>query len=132
MIAQEDFSGCAVACVAALLEVSYQCALAHFEHSEYATLRGYYCKEVIAALEHAGVNATLKYVKPRLIPGLNKPGTIVFVAKGGMYPNGHYLLRLEDGWMNSWVNFPRMEPAQAGMQTELPGRPQFAIFTEPT
>jgi len=128
MIPQEDMSGCAVACVAALLGESYTQALLHFEHPEYASLRGYYAKEVVDALHHAGIEAELKYVKPYMRQEIEKLGTIVFCERDPAYPNGHYLLKTTQGWMNPWANFPSMT-VRAAVQDGLPSRPQYAIFS---
>src|SRR5439155_1668986 len=53
-VTQEHGAGCAVACVAFVLGTSYQEALALFKRPNHAWGRGFYCREIIEALETAG------------------------------------------------------------------------------
>ena len=63
------------------------------------------------------------------------PGVIVFIARSKQYPNGHFLSRVEKGWMDPWINFSKvnlmsMSEAKAGIRKRLPGRPIYAILPE--
>jgi hypothetical protein len=125
-VPQQHALGCSVACVAARCGLTYREALALFEHPEQAWTRGYDCSEIVAALARAG----LHYAFDRIDPDsghdlLSTPGTIVFIEPGPAYPAGHYLLRTERGWMNSWSNFPNMIPVESSFVPELPGRPAY-------
>lgn len=126
-VRQEHFSGCAIACVASISNISYRKAIKSFENgNEWAKFRGFYCHEIINALEKIGFKYSLKYVKRR--KGHVYPiGTIVFIGKTGMHPVGHYLLFTEKGWMDPWINFPRLN-AKAGFRKKLPGKPVYAII----
>src|SRR3989344_1874136 len=112
-VRQEHFSGCAVACVAFILKTSYRDAIKSFlEGLERAKFRGFFCSEIILALEKNGFKYRLKYA------GRNSNqaypiGTIVFIKKNSKRPVGHYLYKAEKGWMDPWINFPRLS-ARAG------------------
>ncbi len=129
MVAQEHFSGCAVACVAELLGISYQQALLYFAKPKRAKFNGFYCREVVMALDRAGIGAKFSYLKPGLRRSIYRPGVIVVIAHSERYPIGHYLIRVEGIWMDPWINFPDIKTgAQAGLRKRLPGRPIYAIF----
>jgi hypothetical protein len=72
-----------------------------------------------------GFNYSLKYVK-RKKSHIYPIGTIVFIGKTEVHPVGHYLLFTEKGWMDPWINFPRLN-AKAGFRKKLPGKPVYAI-----
>jgi hypothetical protein len=129
-ITQEHMTGCAVACVAYLAQVSYQTALEAFENPSQAWGRGFYCEEIIEAL--ARFEKT--YFYDRLTQSnrslLCKKEVIVYVEPSRRYPLGHYLVRTpESTWMNSWVNCPIIAPAQSGFELKLPGLPSYVIFS---
>jgi hypothetical protein len=128
-VAQEHPLGCAVACVAALAELSYEEAHHQFEETELAWTRGYYCSEVTAALRKLGYDYSYKVYDPLLHKRfLKHAGTIVFVGACKAYPSGHYLVRSENGWMNSWSNFPKMGAIDANFQEALPARVAYVIY----
>lgn len=126
-IKQQHFSGCAVACVAAILNSSYNQALESFnDGQERARFRGFFCREIIDALQVNYLTYCLKYVKRR--KNYNYPsGTIVYLQKTTKHPIGHYLCKSNEGWMDSWINFPRLN-AKAGFRKRLPGKPTYAIL----
>jgi hypothetical protein len=127
-ICQEHPLGCAVACVAARCAMTYRQALSHFNEPKNAWTRGFYCSEVIAALERAGKNYRSEAFDPiRHASALKRDGTILFLGASDRYPAGHYILRTDRGWMNPWINFPRMLPARAGFQTRPPGIPSYVL-----
>jgi len=127
-IAQEQSMGCAVACVASLLGLSYKGALNLFVNKSYASTRGYYCKEISQALLKRGLNYGWKKVSLKTNYMLNRKGVIIFIARSKKYPAGHYLIRTQKGWMNPWINFPQIAPAKAGFQKRLPGKPQWVMY----
>ncbi|MDO8591580.1 MAG: hypothetical protein Q7R60_01475 [bacterium] len=127
MVAQEDDFGCGVACVANLLNISYQQALELFANPENAGSKGFWCKDIVAALQKAGINTDHRYIKPKTGIQIYQTRTIVFVARGKKYPAGHYLLRIENGWIDPWINFPLISRI-AGIRKRLPGKPIYAVF----
>lgn len=124
---QEDDFGCGVACVADLLDIPYSAALKLFNDSKNARFTGFLCRDIMTALQRAEVNSEYKYVKPKIKARIYRAGTIVFVAKGNKYPAGHYLLRKDRNWADSWINFPKI-PRKSGSRKKLPGKPIYAIF----
>lgn len=124
-VTQEHGTGCAVACVAFVTGRSYRRALALFAKPERAWGRGFYCRDLVAALARAkrAYNSTAAVSRKRW-----PAGTIVYVAPSRGYPLGHYLASSPRGWMNPWANFPCIAPARSAFQKKLPGRPIYAVF----
>lgn len=126
-IKQEHFSGCAVACVASILNISYKKALNSFdEGKEKAKFRGFFCKEIVRALEKNGLKYRFSYIgrkKEHIYP----IGTIVFLKKDSDRPNGHYLCITEKGIMDPWINFPNLN-ARSGFRKRFPGKPTYAVI----
>lgn len=126
-VKQEHFSGCAIACVASILKLSYKNTIDSFEDGhERAKLRGFYCSEIIKALEINGLKYSLRYVKRRK-NHIYPFASIVYLEKSSKHPVGHYLCNTPLGWMDSWINFPRLN-AKAGFRKKLPGKPSYAII----
>ena len=132
MIPQEDDYGCGVACVANLLEINYADALVLFNKPNLA-IDGKHCfaRDIAAALQIAGLDSEYKYLKPRLKKQIYQPGTIVFIRKSNLYPAGHYLLRINSGWIDPWINLPA-KPRAAGIRKRLPGTPTYFIRSKQT
>jgi hypothetical protein len=125
IITQEHPMGCGVACVAAVAGVSYKDALAVVK-AEHAIGRGFYCAELVRALKELGQDCSYrKAAKEMEFP----EGSIVFV-RSTRYPNGHYLVRFKDGWMNPWKNYPSIAPAEGGIDQDLPGIPLWVISSD--
>ena len=129
VVPQEHAMGCAVACVASRCGINYQQALVLFSNAQSAWTTGYYCSEVVAALENAGLQYRYEsYYSGRHARLLDIPGTIVFIEPNTAYSAGHCLLRVPGGWMNSWSNCPLMLPSQAAVQTKRIGKVAFVIY----
>ena len=128
-VKQEHFFGCAVACVATILKISYKNTLKSFDDgNERAKFRGFYCREIITALKTYGLNYALKYVGRRKHHKYPL-GTIIHIKKSKKYPVGHYLVCTENGWMDSWINFPKLD-ARASFRKRLPGKPVYAVIPQ--
>jgi len=127
LIAQEDSMGCAIACVAGLLGISYEDALKIFGLGE-APSCGIYCRNITSKLKNKGLNYSYGKVINKTKKYLNVSGTIVFIRRSEEYPYGHYLLRTEEGWMDPWINTPKINPAKAGIRKDLPGEAQWIIY----
>lgn len=126
-VTQQDLYGCAVACVAFVLKISYLKSLSLFVlGKKKAATVGFYCKEIVSALKKKGLNYKLIYVGGKNKKNIYKNGTIVFIKKSKKYYSGHYLCRFEGKWMDSWINFP-YEKRQAGFRKRLPGKLLYAI-----
>ncbi len=128
LILQEEPSGCGICCVAFALNKSYVQAKKLFAHPEYASLRGYYCRDLVKALKKGGLKYTYAKVRKSNKKLLQKPGTIVFIRRSVKHPQGHYVIRAKNFWMNPWKNFPMMISVKAGFQKRLPGKAQWIIY----
>ncbi len=130
VVTQDHTMGCGVACVASVLNISYDNALQLFKNKENAWTKGYMCIDLIYALKKGGKIYSYKQLKILNDPILKKTGTIVFTDYCEAYPAGHYLVRMENGWINPWVNFPEINPARSGIVEKLPARPIYVIFSK--
>jgi hypothetical protein len=126
-ITQEAPMGCAIACCASLAGLTYEKMLSYFDNGEIKDhTSGFYNKDIVKALSRVGINAkgcSIKKWGDRKIDD----GTIVFIKRSKVYPEGHFLLKTKKGWMNPWINHPNINPAKAGFQTELPGKIDWVI-----
>jgi len=123
-VPQEHTMGCAVACVAARCGLNYQKGLRLFSRAQNAWTRGYYCGEVVQGFRYRYD----PYDHDAHHRFLSRVGTIIFIDPDRSYPVGHYLLRVPEGWMNSWVNCPRILPVQAAVQRKRIGKTSFIIY----
>ncbi|MGA2130466.1 MAG: cysteine peptidase family C39 domain-containing protein [Candidatus Pacearchaeota archaeon] len=126
-IMQEHTAGCGIACTASILNINYKKALKFF-NKKYVSRRGYYCNEIVKALNKNGLNYQYVKVNNKTKKFLQKPGTIVFVERSKKYDIGHYVLKTNKGWMNPWVNYPNLNPVNAGFEKKLPGKAQWIIY----
>lgn len=128
-IKQEDHLGCAIACVAYLLNISYQKTLSFFsDGTRKAKAVGFTCKEIILVLNNKGLNYKYKYIKEKHRKKIYKPNAIVFLRRSRKYPAGHYLTRTNDKWMDSWINFPNNK-IESGFRKKLPEKPIYLIYS---
>ena len=126
-VVQEQPMGCGIACVASATGKTYGQVLKIVD-IRLASGRGYYCKELVDALAKFGMKYDYKKVTEKTKLLLLRKGTIVFIARSNNYPEGHYLLRTENRWMNPWINYPTISPAKAGFEKKLPGKAQWVLF----
>ena len=128
VVVQEDPLGCGIACVAAVLMVSYQESLDLFDDGQRKAKEvGFFCKEIVMALKKRGLEYEYKYIKDKLRKRIYKKGTIVFLRRFKKYSSGHYLCRLNNKWMDPWINFPN-ENRKAGFRKRLPEKPIYIIY----
>ncbi len=126
-ILQEASMGCAIACCASLTNLTYKQMRAHFDNGDVKEKNsGFYNRDIINALNRVGVRAR-GYNVNRWGNKKIKIGAIVFIECSEKYPEGHYLLKTENGWMNPWINYPYINPAKAGFQKRLPGKAKWII-----
>ena len=125
-VAQEHSMGCGIACIACVAGIKYSKAL-KFVQAKYASTKGYYCRDVVKALRKIGLSYEYKKFTPKTKKYLEKEGTIVFIKRSSKYPKGHYLVKTNSRWMNSWINYPD-EPAKVGLNKKIPGKAQWIIF----
>ncbi len=126
-IKHEDPHGCSVACIASVTGITYQEALRLFPNGkEKADKTGFYCREIVSALEKKNIRYKYGYIKSRIRSKIYKDGTIVFIKRSKKYPTGHYLCRVNKTWMDPWINFPEMNK-KAGFRKRLPGKSIYLI-----
>ncbi len=127
---QEDMMGCGIACVGHILGYSsYSRAKKLFRNSKFKVGgKGFLCKELVRIINRSGKKYEYRYLRGGLRRKIYKPGVIVFIEKSKRYPVGHYLYRSRYGWVDSWINFPYIKKARAGVRKRLPGRPIYGIF----
>jgi hypothetical protein len=128
-VTQKHGAGCAVACVAYVLSVSYDMALKLFSRPKQAIDRGFLCREIVSALSKGGRHYTYCKAIAANKKFVRVPGLIVFIARSKKYPIGHFLTRtVEDSWMNPRINFPCIASAESGFQKRLPGKAEWIIY----
>lgn len=127
IITQEAPMGCAIACAASLVGLSYKKMRLLFSNGEtrdYST--GFYNRDIVQALDKAKLTVKTYSIRQwgnKKIP----PGTIVFIGPSPKYLAGHYLLKTKQGWMNPWINSPNINPAKGGFQKKIPGKIRWLI-----
>lgn len=126
-IKQEDRLGCAVACVAFRLNISYKNSLESFRcGSRKAKNTGFLCKDIVEFLEKKGLSYKYSYIKAKVKNEIYQSGAIVFLRRSKNYPAGHYLCRADNKWMDPWINFPNTK-IKAGFRKKLPEKPIYLI-----
>ncbi len=126
-IVQEHPMGCAVACVASLVGRNYKKALQLFNKNK-ASTKGYFCNEITKALKKRNLTYSYAKANKNTKKHLKISGTMIFIKKSRKYPDGHYLVKTENGWTNPWINYPKINLAKAGFQKKLPGKAQWILF----
>jgi hypothetical protein len=125
-IVQKHPMGCGIACIACVSDSTYSGAI-KFLNARYAFTRGYYCRDIVKALEKLGLRYAYGRSTAKNKRYLRRKGTIVFIERSSNYPNGHYLAKTGNGWMNSWINYPK-RPIKSGFNRRLPGKAQWILF----
>lgn len=131
-VAQQDSLGCGIACVAFVANHSYSQVKAMFSNDKAAS-EGFYCKDLVFALQSFGLAYSYKYLKPKLRNKIYIDNAIVFIKRSKNYPAGHYLVRHRGQWMDPWINFQEessINKVQSGFRKKLPGSPRYALFPE--
>ena|SRR3989338_6297977 len=128
-ITQEAPMGCGIACCASLAGLSYKQMRKYFDNGDIKDkTSGFYNKDIVDALEKVGIRAKGYSVKKWGNKKV-KVGTIVFVRRSKKYPEGHFLLKTKNGWMNPWINYSSINSAKAGFQKTLPDKIDWVIET---
>jgi hypothetical protein len=108
---------------------TYRKAHSLFERPEAHETKGYWCRDLVAALAECGISYKHRYFRPRHRKFLKIPDVIVFTKRSRKYPAGHYLVRTKSGlWMNPWANFPEAKPRIAELQKRLPGTVSYILI----
>lgn len=130
-IVQKDNLGCGIACLAFVTNKTYEEAV-HDLGKEKSQTKELYCKEIVSYLKKIGYQAEFRYLKPKWRNKIYQDKAIVFIKRSKKYPYGHYLVRYENCWMDSWINFSiengNVKNAYSGFRKRLPGKPIYGIF----
>lgn len=132
-VAQEDDFGCAVACVAFVLNISYLDALRLFPNGKNRVKIGgcFSPREIASILNSQGRQYRQRYIKSYKKRHVVREGSIILIARSRRYVTGHYLVRHNEMWMDPWINLVEY-PRQGGWRKRLPGRAQMGIFDDST
>jgi len=128
-VRQEDGLGCAVACVAFVLNIPYLEAISLFADGKRRVKEeaNFYCPEIAQILNSAGLKYDWKKLSEKPEKIIYNNYSIVFIERSPKYPYGHFLCRYEDTWMDPYINLPDKVIA-AGFRKELPGKPTYSIY----
>jgi hypothetical protein len=129
-VKQEDGLGCAVACIAFVLNIPYSEALKLFEDGERRVKEeaNFYCPEIVKILNEKGLNYSWKKLNKENIKVVSNNLSIVFIKRSEKYPFGHFLTSYQGKWMDPWINLPNSD-IDAGFRDQLPGEPTYAIYS---
>lgn len=122
--------GCGVACAASLINKTYQETVHLFAGGAIKQrTSGFYNADFVQALAKVGYSVK-GYSAQEWGSRRIKPGTIVFAARGKQYPDGHFLLKTNKGWMDPWKTGDSIKTARAGWRKRFPGTKEWFIETE--
>ncbi len=134
---QKDQKGCGIACLANLLNMSYEETKKDFEVKFYKIDRGVKMFDIVNYLKSHGLEYKSKFFNQNRKYEYNKregskfskiQGSITLIAKSEKYKVGHYLLRIKNGWVDPWINFVPLEKAKAGIRKKLPGNAWYVLY----
>lgn len=131
---QHDLNGCGIACVVNLLGRPYEDVKKIFEKNFYNIGRGIKIFDLAKFLNSFGYNYSFKFFNHNAFNSIeaNKYSSILYsitlIQKNETYPVGHYLLKVKEGWVDSWINYPSIDNVHAGIRDVLPGNPWYVIY----
>lgn len=135
--AQKDLKGCGIACIANLLNKSYDWVKEDFEKKFYKIDRGVKIFDIVNYLKFHNLEYKSKFFNQNKKYNYNKregskfskiPNSITLIAKSEKYKVGHYLLRIDGGWVDPWINFVPLGEAKAGIRRRLPGNAWYVLY----
>ena len=128
-VKQEDGLGCAVACVAFLLNIPYSEAVTLFADGKRRVREeaNFYCPEITQILNDAGFKYGWKKLSEKPEDIIYNNYSIVFIERSPKYPYGHFLCRYDGKWMDPYINLPNNN-IEAGFRKELPGKPTYTVY----
>ena len=120
LVKQKHNMGCGIACVASVVEDTYDNVLKLCKNPKDALEEGFYMPELKKILKLYGKeNYSFRKYSSKYQKYLLKNGSIIFIANCEKYPYGHYLNKIEGGWMNPWINCPIISPLRAGIDNSI-------------
>lgn len=130
---QHDLNGCGIACLANLLDTDYQIIKSEFELAFYKINRGVKVTDIVRYLATKNLKYKVTYINLKKLSEVQiqtfifQNNSIILLQRSDKYPIGHYLLRVETGWIDPWYNLPIIDNVYAQIRTELPGVPMYVI-----
>lgn len=134
---QKDINGCGIACLANLLDKSYDWVKKDFESKFYTIEKGVKIFDMVKYLKIHNFDYSSKFFNQnkkykltiKETDKLSKiEGSITLIVKNNKYPVGHYLLRIKNGWIDPWYDFPSIDKVRAGIRKELPNNPWYVLY----
>lgn len=129
VVQKYDF-GCAIACLAFVLDITYDDS-AKIVGAKQAGSNRFYVKDLLKTLNDNRLSYESKHIKPKIRSRIYEEGVIVLIRRSRHYPSGHYLIRHKSVWMDPWINLPYDKDiinAKAGYRKRLPGNPMYALL----
>ena len=128
-MAQEHASGCGVATTSYILGISYKKTIKLFKDGEFrAQSRGFYCREIVRALGTVGLNYNFRHINKKNKNLIYRNKIICYIRKNKKYPQGHYIARINNEWIDPWINYPSLINVSSGIRKRLPGQAVYAIL----
>lgn len=134
---QKDLNGCGIACLSNLLNKPYDQIKKDFEDKFYSIENGVKIFDIVNYLKTKdrtyysrffNQNKKYKYNIEDADKFSKIFGSITLIVKSKKYPVGHYLLRVQNGWVDPWYNLPSIDKVHAGIRKELPENPWYVLY----
>lgn len=134
---QKDLYGCGIACFANLLNEDYGKIKKDFEKKFYTIERGIRTADILKYLKDHGLNYKSKFFSQNKKNKQSKEeakkfskivNSITLIAKSKRHPVGHYLLRVKNGWIDPWYDYPSIDNVKAGIRKKLPSDPWYVLY----
>ncbi|MBP6859153.1 MAG: hypothetical protein KBC69_00815 [Candidatus Magasanikbacteria bacterium] len=134
---QKDINGCGIACLANLLNKSYDEVKKDFESKFYTIEKGIKIFDIVKYLKTHNLDYKSKFFNQNKRYKINLQeadkfskieGSITLIVKNTKYPIGHYLLRVKGGWVDPWYDFPSIDRVRAGVRKQLPNSPWYVLY----
>lgn len=131
---QKDINGCGIACLANLLNKEYDFVKKDFEKKLYPIDKGINVADMVWYLKTQKLEYSSKFFNQKTINSKEASAyskinhSITLIAKSEKYPIGHYLLKVEGGWVDPWYNLPSIDNVHAGLRKKLPANPWYVLY----
>jgi hypothetical protein len=130
-VTQEFGYGCAIACAAFSLGLSYK-QTESLVGEKQAVKERFWVKDLNEFLNSQDLEYSRKHVKTATKEQIESEGTIVLLRRSELYPTGHYLARHKNLWMDPWINMKDsgydISKARSGYRKRLPGKVMYVIY----
>jgi hypothetical protein len=131
-VTQEYDYGCAIACIAFVLGLSYKETASMLSLLQQSSDR-YYVQNLRHDLEViTGQSWSHKFIKEGADYSNIPDMSIVLIRRNPVHKYGHYLVKTKWGYMDPWINLNKsndIKLAKSGYRATLPSTPMYKIFT---